>query len=235
MQTTDKTHRQSCERNLWRYVASCKSNTVELEILQCDTWLRFIPCPRPDDRTAHSIHRLQPSYATSTLAPQQPLAQVIFPCPPLVAAFARSANASLRLCFASSTTPGSKRQHFPIPYAGCEAERREGRKGKKQDKDKTRLTGVGVPGEVPAPLHKGAAGVLARRHLVAADRADDGGVGQRGLGGYDAVGYVVVERLDARVRKVLSIDMWMGRGLAVCTLGGVYLEKRENRRCAPPA
>lgn len=57
------------------------------------------------------------------------------------------------------------------------------------------LTGVGVAGEVASVLDEGAALVLTAGDGVAADGADDGGVGQSRLGGDDGVGDVVVDAL----------------------------------------
>lgn len=58
-----------------------------------------------------------------------------------------------------------------------------------------RLTGIGIAGEVASVLDESGALELAAGDGVAADGADDGGVGQSGLGGDDGVGDVVVDGL----------------------------------------
>lgn len=61
---------------------------------------------------------------------------------------------------------------------------------------KGKLTGVGVAGEVGAPLNVGAVGVRASSDGVAADGAEHARVGELGGGGDDAVGNGVVDGLD---------------------------------------
>lgn len=75
---------------------------------------------------------------------------------------------------------------------------------------KAKLTGVGVAGEVGAPLNVGAVGVRASSDGVAADGAEHARVGELGGGGDDAVGNGVVDGLD----RVVSI--FFARGL-YCT------------------
>lgn len=57
-------------------------------------------------------------------------------------------------------------------------------------------TSVCVTAEVAGPLHESAAGVVAGGDLVETNRADDRCICQCWLGGDDAVGDVVVDRLE---------------------------------------
>lgn len=59
----------------------------------------------------------------------------------------------------------------------------------------SRLTSVGIAGEVASPLDEGAALVLARGDSKAADSAEHTGVGELRLRSDDAVGNVVVDGL----------------------------------------
>jgi hypothetical protein len=61
---------------------------------------------------------------------------------------------------------------------------------------RSRLTGIGIAGEVASVLDEGGALVVTAGDGVAADGADDGGVGEGGLGGDDRVGDVVVDGLN---------------------------------------
>lgn len=97
-----------------------------------------------------------------------------------VAAFDRSARASRRLNFASWITPGGSYQHDV------------------QRSQRAILTSISITREVPSPLHKRAALILAARDRVAAHRRQHTRVRELRLRGDDAVRDVVVDGLPYR-------------------------------------
>jgi hypothetical protein len=107
----------------------------------------------------------------------------------LEAALARSARASRRLNLASWITPGRKIVLVWVVLL-------IGRFGR------SRLTGIGIAGEVASVLDEGGALVVTAGDGVAADGADDGGVGEGGLGSDDGVGDVVVDGLKRMIGLV---------------------------------
>lgn len=68
-------------------------------------------------------------------------------------------------------------------------------------KQQSEPTGVGIAGEVGAPLDVGATSMLTSSDGVEADGAQDGRVGDLGPGGDDAVGDGVVDGLEKGVSK----------------------------------
>ena len=61
----------------------------------------------------------------------------------------------------------------------------------------TRLTSVGIAGEISSPLDEGATLEIARCDGVQADGREDGRVAELGLGSNNAVGDVVVDSLSS--------------------------------------
>lgn len=73
--------------------------------------------------------------------------------------------------------------------------------GHQQRVKQSEPTGVGIAGEVGAPLDVGATSMLTSSDGVEADGAQDGRVGDLGPGGDDAVGDGVVDGLEKGVSK----------------------------------